>query len=90
MSNRMGQSRPGGTIFSVCSLTAHRSWSNREQQDLLRMTTMGVLYLLAEGSLTNSFNAVNFGSIMGHYSTQMSLSENKERAIGSGTLFPEG
>lgn len=59
---------------------------------------MGVLYLLAEGSrysslscsLTNSFKAVNFGSIMGHCSTQMSLSENKERAIGSGTHFPEG
>lgn len=62
------------------------------------MTKMGVLCLLAEGSrcpslscsLINSFKAVNFGSIIGHCSTLMSLSKNKERAIRSGTRFPEG
>lgn len=62
------------------------------------MTKMGVLCLLAEGSrcpslscsLINSSKAVNFGSIMGHCSTLMSLSKNKERALRSGTRFPEG
>lgn len=61
------------------------------------MTKMGVLCLLAEGSrcpslscsLINSSKVVNFGSIMGHCSTLMSLSKNKERALRSGTRFPE-
>lgn len=90
MSSRMGQSRLCGTHFPHLFINS--------TQDLLGMTKMGVLCLLAEGSsysslscsLTNSFKTVNFGSIMSHCSTLMSLSKNKERAIGSGTRFPEG
>lgn len=59
------------------------------------MTNIGVLCPLVEGSrcpspscsLTSSFKAVNLGFIIGHCSTQISLSESQDRPLGSGTKF---